>query len=59
MSLDVIGIIGSLGFPIFVTLWFMWRTEKILNNNTMAMQKLITVVEKLCTEVNESHGRTK
>lgn len=37
-------LISSVGFPIFVALWFMFRLEKIITNNTAA---LIRVCEKL------------
>jgi len=30
-------LISSIGFPIAVCLWFMFRTEKVINNNTKAL----------------------
>jgi hypothetical protein len=40
--IDEIGlqIIGTYGFPIFVCMWFMFRTEKIIKANTEAIIKL-------------------
>ena len=33
-------LIGTYGFPVFVCLWFMFRTEKIIKANTEAIIKL-------------------
>ena len=38
---DYASLIGTLGFPIFVCLWFMIRTEKVINNNTEVMREVI------------------
>jgi len=32
--------IAQVGFPIFICLWFMLRTEKVINNNTRVMTKV-------------------
>lgn len=37
----VVDIIDRVGFPIFVTLWFMLRTEKVIQRNTEAFQEII------------------
>jgi len=34
---DIVGLIGSVGFPIVVALWFMVRTEKVIKANTSAL----------------------
>ena len=39
-----VGLISSLGFPIFVCLWFMLRTEKIIKSNTDALNSLKTII---------------
>ena len=39
-------IIGNYGFPIGMCLWFMFRTEKIIQNNTSTMTKIQEVIEK-------------
>lgn len=43
-STDVIGLLREFGFPIFVSLWFMWRVEKRMDRFTEAIQNLLTVV---------------
>lgn len=48
MDLELVNIIGNYGFPVFVTLWFMFRTEKIINRNTEAIDKMGDMVEQLC-----------
>jgi hypothetical protein len=42
---EIIAIIRDLGFPIFVTLWFMYRTEKVINRNTDSIEKLTLMIE--------------
>ena len=37
LSLEMI---GSYGFPIFMTLWLMLRTEKVISQNTEAIREL-------------------
>ena len=44
---ELIELIGQYGFPIFVCIWFMFRTEKIIAENTSAIIKLTVLVEKL------------
>lgn len=34
---EIVDLITQLGFPIFVCLWFMLRTEKVIQSNTEAM----------------------
>ena len=34
-------LIGTVGFPIAMCLWFMFRMEKVIQNNTEALNKLI------------------
>ncbi len=41
MMNDWVSLISTVGFPIFVALWFMFRLETIINNNTTALLKLL------------------
>lgn len=41
--------IGNLGFPIAVTFWFMFRTEKVIKANTDALGKIGEVMNG-CTK---------
>ena len=43
---DILSTIQNVGFPIFVTMWFMFRTEKIIKKNT-------DVIESLSDRLNE------
>jgi len=40
MEMDALEIISQVGFPIFVALWFIVRTEKVINNNTQALNRV-------------------
>ncbi len=40
-----ISIIQNFGFPVFVCLWFMVRTEKVINNNTKALIDVKEIVQ--------------
>jgi len=42
---EIIYLLNSVGFPIVITLWFMFRVEKIIGNNTKILQK---IEKKLC-----------
>jgi len=42
-----IGLISTLGFPIFICLWFMFRLEPIIKNNTKALTNF-QVVQNEC-----------
>lgn len=46
----VIKAVSSLGFPIFVAIWLLVRTDKLLSENTKVLQDLKTVIEKLCDD---------
>ncbi len=37
---ELIFFINSVGFPIVITLWFMFRVEKIIKNNTDILKKI-------------------
>lgn len=40
-----ITVIQAVGFPIFVSLWFMLRTEKVITNNTAALNRVLQCME--------------
>lgn len=44
---EIISLISSVGFPIVMCLWFMFRTEKVMNRNTEATEKLSLILESL------------
>ena len=46
-------VIGTFGFPIFVCLWFMFRTEKIINRNTAALQEISKCMSKIIDNHNK------
>ena len=46
METEIItGVIANLGFPIFVSLYFMFRFEKILKSNTDALHALLKKIK--------------
>ncbi len=42
----IITLISNVGFPIAITLWFMFRTEKVIKDNTDTMLKVSLLLEK-------------
>lgn len=42
---EAIAIVQSVGFPIFVTIWFMVRTEKVIDRNTQAFIQFSEQIE--------------
>ena len=37
-------IIGSYAFPIVMCLWFMFRTEKVITENTAATKEMVLIL---------------
>lgn len=50
---DITALLREFGFPIFVSLWFMWRLEKRLDAFTESIQKLLTVVTVMSKTIDE------
>lgn len=50
---EALGIIREFGFPIFVSLWFMWRVEKRLDRFTDAHQNLLTAVTIMAKTIDD------
>ena len=53
--IDWINLLQSLGFPVFVTLWFMFRLEKILNQVTLSMNSLRVMIETNCDVIRRNN----
>ncbi len=58
-STDVVGLLREFGFPIFVSLWFMWRVEKRMDSFTDAIQKLLTAVTVMAKTVDDLTPSTR
>lgn len=57
---DVTGLLREFGFPIFVSVWFMWRLERRMDAFTESINKLLTIVTIMSRSVDElSLGRTR
>jgi hypothetical protein len=52
---DALGLLREFGFPIFVSLWFMWRVEKRMDRFTDAIQNLLTAVTIMAKTVDGWH----
>ena len=44
MMEEYMALLANFGFPVAVCFWFMFRTEKVINNNSKIMAR---VLEKL------------
>ena len=42
---EIVSIISNVGFPIFVTLYLMFRMERVIKTNTEAINKVIDVAK--------------
>lgn len=57
---NVTGMLREFGFPIFVSVWFMWRLERRMDAFTESINKLLTIVTIMSRSVDElSMGRTR
>lgn len=45
METEAITMISNYGFPIFLCLWFMFRMEKVIKNNTEVLNKIMGVIK--------------
>lgn len=50
---NIVPLIRDLGFPIFVTLWFMFRTETVIKSNTEAVKANTDVVNHLSEKIEK------
>lgn len=50
MNSEVVNLISTVGFPIFVALWFMLRTEKVIEANTEALIRVSEALNRLDPE---------
>ena len=48
---EVASMITQFGFPIVMTIWFMIRTENVITNNTLMMQKTTEVMGAITTVI--------
>lgn len=46
MEAEILSIVGNYGFPIALCFWFMFRTEKIIKENTDAILSLREVINR-------------
>jgi YvrJ protein family len=53
---SMLGVLREFGFPIFVSLWFMWRVEKRMDRFTDAIQNLLTAVTIMAKTVDGWHS---
>lgn len=44
--MDWVNVVSTVGFPIFVAVYLLTRFEKVLRDNTKAVEKLIEKLEK-------------
>lgn len=44
--MEITSLISTVGFPIFMVVWFMVRTEKVINRNTDAVNNMIKFMRK-------------
>ena len=51
-STDIAALLREFGFPIFVSLWFMWRVEKRMDRVTDSIQNLLTAVTVMAKTVD-------
>jgi len=48
--MDYLQLISSVGFPIVMCLWFMFKTEKVMSENSKALNNLSDKIELLCIQ---------
>jgi hypothetical protein len=51
---EILSIISQIGFPIAITIYLLLSRDKIIERNTVALDKLSDVVVALCNEYRKS-----
>jgi len=46
METEILDLIQSVGFPIAVSLWFMFRMERVIKSNTSVLEKVCVLISK-------------
>jgi hypothetical protein len=49
---NIVGLLREFGFPIFVSLWFMWRVEKRMDRFTDNIQNLLMAITVMAKTVD-------
>jgi len=52
-AVDILALLREFGFPIFVSVWFMWRLEKRLDHFTQSIEKLYTTVVTMAKTIDD------
>jgi len=50
---DAVALLREFGFPIFVSVWFMWRIEKRMDRFTAAIQDLLLTVTVMAKTIDD------
>lgn len=51
MVSEWVEILRDFGFPVFMVLWFMFRTEKVIKENTQATIQLKDLIDDKCNKL--------
>jgi hypothetical protein len=52
-GVDAAALLREFGFPIFVSVWFMWRVEKRMDRFTDAIQNLLLTVTVMAKTIDD------
>ena len=53
---QIMEVIGSVGFPIFVAVWMLWRVDKVEKRTQEILTELTLSIKKLCLRLDEGRG---
>lgn len=52
-GVDAAALLREFGFPIFVSMWFMWRVEKRMDRFTDAIQDLLLTITVMAKTIDD------
>ena len=51
---QMVQLISNIGFPIFVAVWLLWRSDQKEEQTQVILAELKAAIDKLCEKVNTS-----
>ena len=54
--IDITNLVGTVGFPIFVAVWLLWKSDRTEKRTQEILVELKLSINKLCERINGAGG---
>ncbi len=55
--IDITNLVGTVGFPIFVAVWLLWKSDRTEKRTQEILVELKLSINKLCERINVAGGK--